>query len=576
MRSRSLSYREASVLASAGLVFTTHTPVEAGHDYFSTEMVRRYFGSYAESLGLSHEEFVNLGRVRPGEGEFCMTVLALRFASRANGVSRLHGRVSRAMWNKIWPEIPEDEVPIRHVTNGVHFPSWTSLEMKRLYDRYLGPDWREEPANGEVWQAVQAIPAEELWRTHELRRERLVNWARRHVREQRIRRGASRREIDAADEVLNPDALTICFARRFATYKRATLILRDRDRLKRLLSDGSRPVQLILAGKAHPRDDAGKELIRQVTHLSRDPEWGRRVVFIEDYDMAVARYLVQGVDVWLNTPVRPNEASGTSGMKAAANGALNLSILDGWWDEVYSDAANRQSIGWAIGRGESYQDPEYRDQVEAAALYDILERDVVPTFYDRGADRLPRMWVERMKASIATICHVVNTHRMVSQYAQEIYMPAADAFARLGGGEAGRTRAFAAWVDRVRAEWPNVRVDAIARMKTWTVPVLGKVRASARIRLGGLSIDDVAVELYLGRLNSVGEIARGIAIPMVPLAETAPGVHEFAVEASCPDSGQYGYTVRVRPTHPDLVSPMSLGLVRWADAQVATAAAGMV
>src|ERR1019366_4928049 len=338
------------------------------------------------------------------------TVLALRLASRSNGVSKLHGEVSRHMWQSLWPSVPENEIPIGHVTNGVHFRSWISLEMNQLYDRYLGPNWREEPANGEIWNRAQRMPAEELWRTHERRRARLVGWARNRLRTQRLRRGASQAEIAAAAEVLDPDALSIGFARRFATYKRATLIFRDLPRLRRLLCDPARPVQLIFAGKAHPADDAGKELIRQIVQLARDPELGRRIVFLEDYDMAVTRYLVQGVDVWLNTPLRPNEASGTSGMKAAANGVLNLSTLDGWWDEVWKDPANSQLIGWAIGKGEAYADPEYQDQVEAGALYELLERDVTPAFYERGADRIPRRWIGRMKACIGSLCHFVNTH----------------------------------------------------------------------------------------------------------------------------------------------------------------------
>ncbi len=398
MHTRGLNFAEARELASSSLVFTTHTPVEAGHDYFSADLVNRYFGEMAHDFGLSLQDFMDLGRSDKSP-EFCMTVLALRTAARANGVSKLHGEVSRNMWQSLWPGVPVDEVPIRHVTNGVHFRSWISAELNQLYDRYLGPNWREEPANSDVWSRVKSIPAEELWRTHERRRERLVAWTRRRVRDQRIRRAASQAEIDAAAEVLDPDALTIGFARRFATYKRATLILHDMDRLRRLLTDPVRPVQLIFAGKAHPADEAGKELIRKITEVSRDPELGRQVVFLEDYDMAVARSLVQGVDVWLNTPLRPNEASGTSGMKAAANAVLNLSVPDGWWDEVWDDPHNSRLMGWAIGHGEEYSDPNYQDQVEAEALYDLIERDVIPTYYDnRGADRIPRKWVERMKS----------------------------------------------------------------------------------------------------------------------------------------------------------------------------------
>ena len=337
-----------------------------------------------------------------------MTVLALRLAAHSNGVSKLHGQTSRRMWEKLWSEVPEDEVPIGHVTNGVHVQSWIFREMVELYDRYLGPRWREEPVDQVVWRRVERIPAVELWRTHERRRERLVAFARRRLRGQLARRGAPQAEIEAADEVLDLNALTIGFARRFATYKRATLLLRNAERLARILGDPRRPVQVIFAGKAHPKDDAGKELIRQIMELARQEAFRRRLVFVEDYDMEVARYMVQGVDVWLNNPRRPREASGTSGMKAAANGVLNLSILDGWWDEAY-----QPEVGCAIGRGETYDDPDYQDQVEADTPYDLLEQDIVPTFYDRGADGLPRRWISRMKASIGNLCYFLNSHRMV-------------------------------------------------------------------------------------------------------------------------------------------------------------------
>ena len=322
------------------------------------------------------------------------------------------------MWKSIWPGVPEDEVPIGHVTNGVHFRSWISFEMNQLYDRYLGPKWREEHADAKLWQRVEGIPAEELWRTHERRRVRLVAFARQHLRLQLQRRGAPQSEIDAAGEVLDPDALTIGFARRFATYKRATLVLRDIERLERILNNAECPVQILFAGKAHPRDDAGKELIQRIIRLAQQKEFRRRLVFLEDYDMAMARCLVQGSDIWLNTPLRPEEASGTSGMKALANGAINLSILDGWWDEAWREAAaENRFVGWAIGRGESYDNAEYQDQVESAALYDLLEHDIVPAFYDRGVDGVPRRWIANMKGSISHLCPSFNMQRVVKQYA---------------------------------------------------------------------------------------------------------------------------------------------------------------
>jgi starch phosphorylase len=563
MKSRGLSFAEARELAAASLVFTTHTPVEAGHDYFSPELMGAYFAEIARDLGLSFSDFLDLGRA--SRGDFCMTVLALKSAARANGVSKLHGEVSRKMWQSLWPGLPVDEVPIGHVTNGVHFRSWISLELNQLYDRYLGPDWREEPANSDVWSRAKSIPAEELWRTHERRRERLVGWARRRVRDQRMRRAASQAEIDAAAEVLDPDALTIGFARRFATYKRATLILHDMDRLRRLLNDPQRPVQLIFAGKAHPQDDGGKQLIRQISELSRDPVLGRRVVFLEDYDMAVARPMLQGVDVWLNTPLRPNEASGTSGMKAAANAVLNLSIPDGWWDEVWNDPRNSHKIGWAIGKGESYSDPAYQDKVEAEALYDLLERDVVPTFYDRGADRIPRNWVARMKTSIESLCHFVNTHRMVRDYFEDYYTLAHAQFRLLEADNAQHARELAAAMERIRQQWQGVSVEKVDDGPANAIPVASDTKVRALVHLGHLEPKDVTVELYLGLVNMEGELTEGVAVEMHPTGERTGDSYYYSVTTAIRRSGLHGYTVRVRANHPDMSAKFVPGLICWAD-----------
>jgi starch phosphorylase len=357
--------------------------------------------------------------------------------------------------------------------------------------------------------------------------------------------------------------LTIGFARRFATYKRATLLLRDRERLADILNDPERPVQIIFAGKAHPRDDAGKELIRQVVSLAREERFRRRLVFLEDYDMAAARYLVQGVDVWLNTPRRPREASGTSGMKAAANGVLNLSILDGWWDEAY-----QPEVGWAIGRRETYDAPDYQDQVEAEALYDLLERDIVPSFYDRGADRLPRRWIARMKASIGLLCHYFNTHRMVHEYTERFYLPAATRYGQLTTDDMAGARALTTWKTRVRANWARVRIEAVETKSLTEVRVGDEVRVRAQVHLGDLTPEDVAVELYLGRVDADGEIVDAETTSMEPVDSDDNGSYFFETRASpCRKSGLHGYTVRVLPHHPDLSTPFLPGLIAWARAE---------
>ncbi|HET7036636.1 MAG TPA: alpha-glucan family phosphorylase [Thermomicrobiaceae bacterium] len=568
MEEHEVSFAEASEAASAGLVFTSHTPVPAGHDYFPPDVMHRYFGDYAAALGLSMHDFMALGRQDAhNEGEsFCMTILALRLASYSNGVSELHGEVTRRMWERIWPGVPEREVPIGHVTNGIHLRTWVAPELAQLYDRYLGPRWRDEPANGALWQRVSRIPAEELWRVHERCRERLVSFARHRLREQLAQSGATPAELAAANEVLDPEALTIGFSRRFATYKRATLLLRDPERLARILNDPERPVQIIFAGKAHPRDDAGKELIRQIVALTREERFRRRIVFLEDYDMGVASLLVQGADLWLNTPRRPMEASGTSGMKAAANGVLNLSTLDGWWAEAWEGAgADATSIGWGIGRGERYDDSKEQDQVEADDLYDQLERDAIPAFYGRGVDGLPRDWIERMKRSIGTLTAYFNTNRMVWEYAEHFYRPAAARYQELTAGELERAKELAVWKERVRAAWPQLRVLEVDGDEVSQVTIGTPLRVRAKVWTGDLAPEDVAVELYLGPVNADGEITEGRTVPMEPVGQEEDGGQLFEVSTEPGShSGLHGFTVRVLPRHPDLVTPFVPGLIAWA------------
>jgi starch phosphorylase len=568
MEKRKLSFAEAREVASAGLIFTTHTPVPAGHDYFSPGLMDRYLSEYMSRCGLSRWEFLGLGRQNPHNDaeEFCMTVLALRLAASSNGVSKLHGKVSRQMWKAIWPGVPEDEIPIGHITNGVHFRSWISYEMNQLYDRYLGPQWREEHADSKLWRRAESIPAEELWRTHERRRERLVAYARRRLRAQLQKRGASPSEINAADEVLDPDALTIGFARRFATYKRAALLLRDPVRLDRILNQAGRPVQIVFAGKAHPRDDAGKALIQQIVKTAQLPQFRRRIVFLEDYDMAVARYLVQGSDIWLNTPLRPLEASGTSGMKALANGALNFSTLDGWWDEAWQKAeAEKRFIGWAIGRGENYDNAEYQDQVESVALYDQLEHEIVPAFYERGADLLPRRWIAGMKSSVATLCPTFNMQRVVKEYASDCYVVSHERYATLTADDSQRARALATWSGRISKEWPQIRVESVDGLPEPRIAVGSYLKVQARVRLGSILPGEVTVELYMGRLDAHSEISGGIALPMQPSGEMREGVQVFEVAGvQCRDSGLHGYTVRVLPFHRDEAKSFLPGQVTWA------------
>jgi starch phosphorylase len=556
------SFDEARQAALAGLVFTTHTPVAAGHDYFSIELIDKYLGEYIQALGISRRDFMALGRKNPDDLQerFCMTVLALKMAVFSNGVARLHGEVSREMWQELYPDVPKDEIPITHITNGIHYQSWISKEMKELYDRYLGPRWREDLADQDIWKQAERIASEELWRTHERRRERLVAFSRLRLREQLKQRGASQVEIQAANDVLDPNILTIGFARRFATYKRATLILKDPDRLEKILNHPEHPVQLIFAGKAHPRDEAGKELIRQVVAIARQERFRQRIVFLEDYDLCVARYLVQGSDIWLNTPLRLKEASGTSGMKAAANAVLNLSILDGWWDEGYAP-----ETGWAIGRRENYYEQQYQDQVEAEALYGLLEREIVPMFYNRGAGSLPREWIQRMKNSIQTLCRFFNTHRMVGEYTERFYIPVSENSQKFTSDEMQRAVALTAWKSHMKENWHQVKVLDFSSPQGSDLKVGVEFEMSARIHLGDLKPEDVAIELYMGTVNPKGEIINPCIVPMELVERELNGDYTYCAR-SVPggQSGLLGCTVRVLPCHPDLISRFIPGLITWA------------
>ena len=556
-----LTRDEAWEVVWATTVFTTHTPVPAGNERFDPALVKQQIGPYVDQIGMSWEELLALGREDPSDAKerFCLTVLALHHAAYCNGVSELHGHTSRALWQKMWPELPTEEVPIRPVTNGIHSRSFLSHDMAELLDRYLGPKFIEEPMETSVWDRVATIPDVELWRTHERRRERLVWFVRKRLRRQLTRRGASPYLLAEAEQVLDPEALTIGFARRFAAYKRGTLILQDPERLLKLLNNSERPVQIIFAGKAHPMDDAGKGLIKELYHFIRREGFRNRMAFIEDYDINVARYLVQGVDVWLNTPRRPFEASGTSGMKAAVNGGLNLSTLDGWWCEGYSPG-----VGWAIGRGEVYDDPDEQDRLESGSLYEILEQEVIPLFYERGRDGLPKPWIARMKKSIQELGRYFNSHRMVSDYVHFAYLNGGHNYVEMTCDDQAKAKALASWRARVRAHWHEIRVEAVESNAETTLAVGDLLEVTARVRLGNLRPDEVVVQLSHGVIAKPGELSHEMCTRMEPDDAPADGVHTFRCSVPCRHSGRRGFAVRVLPTHPDVVHPFEPGRITWA------------
>jgi starch phosphorylase len=554
-----LSFDEVRQEVMATSIFTTHTPVPAGIDMFPPELMIKYFQHFWPSLKLDEEGFLALGRedVTNRKQGFSMAVLAIRLADGVNGVSWLHGDVSRKMWHNLWPQVPPDEVPIRYVTNGIHIRSWLSPDLAFTLDRYLGDSWSKNPADHAVWEGVSQIPDEELWRAHERCRERLVGWTRQTLREQLSRRGANYEDLAVADEVLDPEALTIGFARRFATYKRGTLLLRDPDRLKRLLEDTKRPIQFIFAGKAHPADSDGKELIRAIVNFARtNPQIRRRMVFLENYDMSIARYLVQGVDVWLNTPKRGMEASGTSGMKASANAVPNCSILDGWWVEGYS-----ADVGWAIGHGETYADSNYQDQVESTALYDLIEKQICPQFYQRGVDNIPREWIARMKKCLLKLAPVFSTNRMVQQYCDDFYVPAIVRGEHLAANDLARSIALANAKNTLRSRWGGIKIVGVHSAGDGHYKVGQSVQVEALVDLPGIKPDEVTVQLYCGPTSAAGNIEKPQTVVMQHSQEMAPNRHMFVGKIDCRTSGRQGFAVRILPGNVDLATPFEPGLI---------------
>ncbi|MDQ2649556.1 MAG: alpha-glucan family phosphorylase [Actinomycetota bacterium] len=552
-----LSYREAIEAVRAGCLFTTHTPVPAGIDRFPRELIERYFTDWAKEVGITLDELMSLGH-RPGDAldeRFNMAVMGLRLAGRSNAVARLHGDVSRDMFQDLWPDVPTDEVPITSVTNGVHASTWTAPELADLYTRYVLPEWDE--AGPDRWERLGEASHEEIWRAREQTRQTTVQFVRDRVGAQLVRRGYSSSDAAWAEEILDPKLLTIGFARRFATYKRATLLLSQPERLKALLLDADRPVQFVFAGKSHPADDTGKALIQQIAAFASDPEVRHRFVFVEDYDIAVARTLLQGSDVWLNNPRRPHEACGTSGMKSAFNGGLNLSILDGWWDECF-DGEN----GWAISSAEWIEDLERRDVLEANSLFDLLERQVVPLFYDRGDDGLPHGWVAKVKASLMSLNPFVSAARMVRDYTQQLYEPTATQADALAGEGHTAARGLAAWKSRVAAAWPGVHIDHVD-LDMEVAEVGSEHEAQAVVALGDLAVDDVQVQLLHGPSGQGNDLAAPAVVSMSPAGDADDGHLRFSAKFRCAQTGRYGVTVRVVPAHPHLVHPVELGCVAW-------------
>ncbi len=563
-----LSLAEAVQAVRAGSVFTTHTPVPAGIDQFPRELIEQYFPSWREACGVSADDMMRLGH-RPGslpDDRFNMAVMGMHLAERRNGVSALHGQVSRDMFADLWPGVPAEETPVGHITNGVHGETWVGPEVAALLETHVGDDWQW--CAPERWDAVAGIGDDELWRAHRAAKERLVDHVRDRLRRSGLAVGRSPSELEWVDTALDPDALTICFARRFATYKRAALLLRQPERLAALVTDDDRPVQFVFAGKAHPADDEGKELIRQVVAFASDPAVRHRFAFVEDYDMWLARVLVQGADVWLNTPVKPMEASGTSGMKAVMNSALHCSILDGWWAECFDDGWSGDgpgvANGWAISSADGLED-DRRNEVEAAGLFDLIERQLVPLHHPEGhtpGSPAPG-WVERQRASLRTLGPFVSAHRMVRDYVERLYVPAAAHSAELGGDGHRGARDLAAYTARLDELWHQVHVDAVDVSSS--VADLGEAReVAAVVALGELDASEVEVQLVIGRVGQSGELEDTRTVPMAVGEVGEDGHRRYTAQAPLDRAGRLGVTVRVVPAHPLVAEPVELGHVAWA------------
>jgi starch phosphorylase len=563
MQAGGLSLMEARQATAAGTLFTTHTPVPAGFDLFSAPLVESYLGDYLKELGLETEEFMRMGRANrddPDE-EFNVAVLALRQSPRRNAVSRLHRRTTARMMEPGWMDFPRGEMPIESVTNGVHTKTWVASEMEQLFDHYLGPRWREDTSAREAWQRVERIPDLELWHAHTRLRERLVAYAREEAQGQsRNGRGAAGLG-SPTHPPLRPDALTIGFARRFATYKRANLLFRDVNRLKSLLLDEARPVQLIVAGKAHPRDGAGKDFIRGMLDTVRREGLTDHVVFLEDYDMSKTAMLVQGTDVWLNTPRRPYEACGTSGMKVVPNGGLNLSVLDGWWAEAY-----RPGVGWAIGDGQEFVHAGYQDDVDAESLYSLLEREIVPMFYHRDADGLPRGWIAMMKNSIRVLAPAFSGDRMLKQYTENFYLPVGDRYRLMVADGFAKAKELTAWKLKVRAAWCDVKVTWVEERGIPELTVGDEIEVTAKVHLGSLDPSEVLVEAYSSSLRPDGALrnGRGAALSWVSCDN---GEHLYRGTVDGKASGLHGYAVRVLPYNEDVLVPNELPLIAWEETE---------
>ena len=561
IKDKQVSFDVAKDIASSKTVFTTHTPVPAGNDIFPLDLVEKYFKDFWPRLGLTREEFLRLG-MKPGkelDNGFNMGILALKIAGKKNGVSKLHGAVSRELFGEVWPNIAANEAPIGYVTNGIHTCSWLAPRMKELFNKYLIPYWQDNMYQDQVWEKIRNVPNDKLWNIHNDRKVKLLRLVKDNTYERLRRSGYSYEDINEIISKLNPNALTIGFARRFATYKRATLIFKDLERITEIINNSDRPVQLIFAGKAHPQDKEGQDLIRYIHQISMMPQFKGKIFLLENYNIAMSRYLISGVDVWLNNPRRPMEASGTSGQKASVNGVINFSVLDGWWAEGYT-----QNNGWTIGSNQEYDSYEAQDQADSQSLYKTLEEKIIPTFYDRDKNNMPAKWIELMKNSIITTGGKYSTSRMLVDYTNNYYMPLCK-LTKKYYSDIDNVATFNSWKKDLYTNWKDVKiVQTEEDLDNITIDAGNKIEVACEVTLPNIDVDNVTVQVYYGKILENGIVEDINIIPM-ELTEENPEERKYYYTAKLEltSGGNYGYTFRVMPKNEMILEPANLDLIKW-------------
>ena len=560
IKEKKVSFDIARDITSAKTVFTTHTPVPAGNDIFPMELVEKYFKGYWTKLGIDKDTFLHLG-TKPNDtldSGFNMGILALKIAGKKNGVSKLHGAVSRELFGDVWPAIAANESPITYVTNGIHTCTWLAPNLKELYNKYLIPYWQDNIQIQETWKKIDNIPNERLWEEHQARKNKLLKLVKENVTNNMKENGISYEEINEITSKLNPNALTIGFARRFATYKRATLIFRDLERITQILNNTEKPVQIIFAGKAHPADKEGQELIRYIKEISMKPQFKGKIFVLENYNIGIARYLVSGVDVWLNNPRRPMEASGTSGQKASVNGVINFSVLDGWWAEGY-DSKN----GWTIGTNDEYSSYDIQDDADSNSMYTTLENKIIPTYYDKASNGISEKWVRIMKNSIISTGGRYSTSRMLCDYTDRLYMPLIDVYKKYYS-DLSEVANLNEWKTKMQINWEKIKIEQLNNMDNISIDAGNKIEVTCKVILPDISADNITVETYAGRITDKGTIENITIMPM-DLIEKNEEKREYIYKAKLEltTGGNYGYTFRVMPKHNMILDPENLNLIKW-------------